>query len=70
MTDARYTYTAGMPAARVGWLVARARAVAGIADRDLASSLGVALRTVRRWERGDFQDSQHSHLDRRFERPE
>jgi transcriptional regulator with XRE-family HTH domain len=54
VTDARYTYTAGMPAARVGWLVARARAVAGIADRDLASSLGVPLRTVRRWERGDL----------------
>jgi transcriptional regulator with XRE-family HTH domain len=42
-----------MPAARVGWLVARARAVAGITDRDLASSLGLPLRTVRRWERGD-----------------
>jgi transcriptional regulator with XRE-family HTH domain len=54
VTDARYTYTAGMPAARVGWLVARARAVAGIADRDLASSLGVPLRMVRRWERGDL----------------
>ncbi len=54
MTDARYTYTAGMPAARVGWLVARARAVAGIADRDLAASLGVPLRAVRRWERGDL----------------
>jgi hypothetical protein len=34
-------------------LVARARAVAGIADRDLASSLGLPVRTVRRWERGD-----------------
>jgi transcriptional regulator with XRE-family HTH domain len=42
-----------MPAARVGWLVARARAVAGITDRDLASSLGLPLRAVRRWERGD-----------------
>jgi transcriptional regulator with XRE-family HTH domain len=42
-----------MPAARVGWLVARARAVAGITDRDLASSLGLPLRLVRRWERGD-----------------
>ena len=54
MTDARYTYTAGMPAARVGWLVARARAVAGITDRDLASSLSLPVRTVRRWERGDL----------------
>jgi hypothetical protein len=54
VTDARYTYTAGMPAVRVGWLVARARAVAGIADRDLAASLGVPLRAVRRWERGDL----------------
>jgi hypothetical protein len=54
VTDARYTYTAGMPAARVGWLVARARAVAGITDRDLASSLGLPLRMVRRWERGDL----------------
>ena len=54
MTDARYTYTAGMPAARVGWLVARARAVAGIADRDLGATLGVPLRIVRRWERGDL----------------
>jgi transcriptional regulator with XRE-family HTH domain len=53
VTDARYTYTAGMPAVRVGWLVARARAVAGIADRDLASSLGLPVRTIRRWERGD-----------------
>jgi transcriptional regulator with XRE-family HTH domain len=43
-----------MPAARVGWLVARARAVAGIADRDLASSLGLPLRIIRRWERGDL----------------
>jgi transcriptional regulator with XRE-family HTH domain len=42
-----------MPAARVGWLVARARAAAGITDRDLASSLGLPLRSVRRWERGD-----------------
>ena len=54
MTDARYTYTAGMPAARVGWLVARARAVAGITDRDLASSLSLPVRVVRRWERGDL----------------
>src|SRR3954464_12844599 len=43
-----------MPAARVGWLVARARAVAGITDRDLASSLGLPVRMVRRWERGDL----------------
>jgi transcriptional regulator with XRE-family HTH domain len=43
-----------MPAARVGWLVARARAVAGIADRDLAVTVGVPLRTIRRWERGDL----------------
>lgn len=57
VTDARYTYTAGMPAARVGWLVARARAIAGIADRDLASTIGVPLRTVRRWERGDLVPS-------------
>jgi len=54
VTDARYTYTAGMPAARVGWLVARARSVAGIGERDLASSVGVPVRTVRRWERGDL----------------
>jgi transcriptional regulator with XRE-family HTH domain len=43
-----------MPAARVGWLVARARSVAGIGERDLASSVGVPVRTVRRWERGDL----------------
>src|SRR5215216_6990968 len=53
VTDARYTYTAGMPAARVGWLVARARAIAGIADRDLAATIGLPLRAIRRWERGD-----------------
>jgi transcriptional regulator with XRE-family HTH domain len=57
VTDARYTYTAGMPAARVGWLVARARSVAGIGERDLASSVGVPVRTVRRWERGDLVPS-------------
>jgi transcriptional regulator with XRE-family HTH domain len=43
-----------MPAARVGWLVARARAVAGITDRDLAATLSVSERTIRRWERGDL----------------
>src|SRR5437762_11659884 len=53
VTDARYTYTAGMPAARVGWLVARARSVAGVGERDLASSVGVPVRVVRRWERGE-----------------
>jgi len=42
-----------MPAARVGWLVARARAIAGIADRDLAATIGLPLRAIRRWERGD-----------------
>jgi transcriptional regulator with XRE-family HTH domain len=57
VTDARYTYTAGMPAARVGWLVARARSVAAITDRDLASAVGVPVRTVRRWERGDLVPS-------------
>jgi transcriptional regulator with XRE-family HTH domain len=57
VTDARYTYTAGMPAARVGWLVARARAGAGMSERDLASSVGVPVRTVRRWERGDLVPS-------------
>jgi transcriptional regulator with XRE-family HTH domain len=46
-----------MPAARVGWLVARARSVAGIGERDLASSVGVPVRTVRRWERGDLVPS-------------
>jgi transcriptional regulator with XRE-family HTH domain len=54
VTDARYTYTAGMPAARVGWLVARARSIAGITDRDLAAIVGVSERAVRRWERGDL----------------
>jgi transcriptional regulator with XRE-family HTH domain len=43
-----------MPAARVGSLVARARSVAGITDRDLASIIGVSERTIRRWERGDL----------------
>jgi transcriptional regulator with XRE-family HTH domain len=57
VTDARYTYTAGMPAGRVGWLVARARSIAGIGERDLASSVGVPVRTVRRWERGDLVPS-------------
>jgi transcriptional regulator with XRE-family HTH domain len=37
----------------VGWLVARARAAAGSTDRDLADAVGVPLRLVRVWERGD-----------------
>jgi transcriptional regulator with XRE-family HTH domain len=52
VTDARYTYTAGMPAERVGWLMARARTTAGATERDVAMAAGVSARVVRRWERG------------------
>ncbi len=54
MADARYTYTAGIPAARVGSLLERARNASGIAEHDLASMLKVRVRTVRQWERGEF----------------
>ena len=54
MGDARYMYTAGIPAVRVGSLLARARIAAGIADRDLAAAIRVPWRTVRQWEQGEL----------------
>src|SRR4051794_37046555 len=52
LSGARYTYTAGMPVERVGWLIARARRSAGLGERELATTVGVSQRTLRRWERG------------------
>jgi transcriptional regulator with XRE-family HTH domain len=54
MTDAHYTYTAGIPATRVGALLGRARLAAGVSDRAVAGRLRVRLRTVRDWERGQI----------------
>jgi transcriptional regulator with XRE-family HTH domain len=53
MGDARYMYTAGIPAGRVGALVARARRTSGLTQRDLASRVRVHVRAVREWERGE-----------------
>jgi transcriptional regulator with XRE-family HTH domain len=52
LSGARYTYTAGMPMERVGWLIARARRTAGLGERELGTTVGVSQRTLRRWERG------------------
>jgi transcriptional regulator with XRE-family HTH domain len=52
--DARYMYTAGIPAARVGSLLARARHAAGLSDRDLAATLRLHPKVVRQWEQGEF----------------
>jgi transcriptional regulator with XRE-family HTH domain len=52
MTDARYMYTAGIPATRVGALVARVRLARGVTERAVAARLRVPVRTVRDWERG------------------
>ena len=49
---ARYSLTNGIPAARIGWLVAEARSDAGLTPDDLAGKTGVRKRLVRRWERG------------------
>ena len=57
MVDARYMYTAGIPAHRVGALVARARVASSLTDRTLADRLRVRLRTVRDWERGQIVPS-------------
>src|SRR5215207_7793395 len=53
MVDARYTCTAGIPAVRVGALIARARCAAGVSERDVALRLRVRLRTLRDWEQGE-----------------
>src|SRR5215471_20483319 len=53
MGDARYMYTAGIPAARVGSLLARARNAAGLSDRDLAATMRVHPKLVRQWEQGE-----------------
>jgi transcriptional regulator with XRE-family HTH domain len=47
-------YTAGIPAVRVGSLLAQARTAGGIAEHDLASTLRVRLRVIRQWERGEL----------------
>ena len=53
MADVRYTYTAGMPAIRVGSLLARARLARQVSERDIARRVHVSARTVRDWERGN-----------------
>jgi transcriptional regulator with XRE-family HTH domain len=53
MGDARYMYTAGIPAGRVGALVARARRTRGLTQRDLAGRVRVHVRALRAWERGE-----------------
>jgi transcriptional regulator with XRE-family HTH domain len=47
-----YGLTAGMPVARVGWLLAQARLDAHLSARQLAEAVKVPARTVKRWERG------------------
>ncbi len=51
-TTARYSLTQGIPAARIGWLVAEARSAAGFTQDDLATRTSVKRRLVKRWERG------------------
>lgn len=51
-TTARYSLTQGIPAARIGWLVAEARSGAGLTQEDLATKAGVKRRLVKRWEKG------------------
>lgn len=51
-TTARYSLTQGIPAVRIGWLVAEARSAAGFTQDDLASRTGVKRRLVKRWEKG------------------
>lgn len=51
-TTARYSLTQGIPAVRIGWLVAEARSAAGLTPDDLASRTGVKRRLVKRWEKG------------------
>jgi transcriptional regulator with XRE-family HTH domain len=53
MVDARYMYTAGIPARRVAALVNQARLPRGMTQRDLADRMRVQVRTVRDWERGE-----------------
>ena len=50
--DARphYSLTTGIPAVRVGWLIAQARRAAVLDERGLARAVGVRRRTIRRWE--------------------
>jgi len=48
-----YSHTFGIPAARVGWLIARARSKANLDEKSLAVAVDVRKRVVRRWERGD-----------------
>ena len=51
-TTARYSLTHGIPAVRIGWLVAEARSAAGLTQDDLADKLGLRKRAVKRWEKG------------------
>lgn len=51
-TTARYSLTQGIPAARIGWLIAEARSAAGFTQDDLATRAGVKRRLVKRWEKG------------------
>lgn len=48
-----YSHTFGIPAARVGWLIARARSKANLDEKSLAVAVDVRKRVVRRWERGE-----------------
>lgn len=51
-TTARYSLTQGIPAARIGWLIAEARSGAGLTQDDLAARADVKRRLVKRWEKG------------------
>ncbi len=48
-TTARYTYTAGIPAARIADVIVGAMERAGVDGRQLAAGVGVSRRVARRW---------------------
>ena len=48
-----YSHTFGIPAVRVGWLIARARSKANLDEKSLAVAVDVRKRLLRRWERGE-----------------
>ncbi len=48
----RYSLTHGIPAVRIGWLIAEARTRAGFTAEDLADKVVCKRRIVKRWEKG------------------
>jgi len=48
----RYSLTHGIPAVRIGWLIAEARTRAGLTADDLADKVACKRRVVKRWEKG------------------